>query len=266
MAFNALSGFSRSMAAIFARECHTPERNIARSVWIAAPGIALLYILGTCGMLAYVSRDRIDLIAPVSQILGAALHSSALAAYARQRALFWRCFLLHFTQAGKRRAWLRCRVCRWWPDGMASCPRGSAPCIRDFVRRFGRSRWWWRSALKLSAVQFNLFQVGDGRRQPRYLIAAATACCGLYYLAAMSRTVVIRGNAPLWLARSGLRRDAVTTLAVAFDAVVPILDVALGPAVFGAKVAGAVVAINLAGAWAYRRCSAAKSDVALSAQ
>src|SRR5580658_3624074 len=78
MAFNALSGFEQT--AIFAGECHTPERNIARSVWIAAPGIALLYILGTCGMLAYVPRDRIDLIAPVSQILGVALHSSALAA------------------------------------------------------------------------------------------------------------------------------------------------------------------------------------------
>ena len=78
MAFNALSGFEQ--VAIFAGECHTPERNIARSVWIAAPGIALLYILGTCGMLAFVPRDRIDLIAPVSQILGAALNSSPLAA------------------------------------------------------------------------------------------------------------------------------------------------------------------------------------------
>jgi hypothetical protein len=34
MAFNALSGFEQ--AAIFAGEYHTPERNIARSVWIAA--------------------------------------------------------------------------------------------------------------------------------------------------------------------------------------------------------------------------------------
>src|ERR1019366_962270 len=46
IAFNALSGFEQ--VAIFAGECPTPERNIARSVWIAGPGIALLYILGTC--------------------------------------------------------------------------------------------------------------------------------------------------------------------------------------------------------------------------
>src|SRR5207248_2716951 len=45
IAFNALSGFEQ--VAIFAGECHTPERNIARSVWIAGPGIAVLYILGT---------------------------------------------------------------------------------------------------------------------------------------------------------------------------------------------------------------------------
>jgi hypothetical protein len=40
-------------------------------------GIALPYILGTCGMLANVPGDRIDPIAPVSQILGrgfSALH------------------------------------------------------------------------------------------------------------------------------------------------------------------------------------------------
>src|ERR1039458_78120 len=35
IAFNALSGFEQ--VAIFAGECHTPERNIARSVWIAGP-------------------------------------------------------------------------------------------------------------------------------------------------------------------------------------------------------------------------------------
>ena len=71
IAFNALSGFEQ--VAIFAGECHTPERNIARSVWIAGPGIALLYILGTCAMLAHVPREKIDLIAPIAQILGASV-------------------------------------------------------------------------------------------------------------------------------------------------------------------------------------------------
>jgi glutamate:GABA antiporter len=48
MTINALSGFEGS--SIIAGECWAPERNIARSVWIAAPLIAVLYILGegTC--------------------------------------------------------------------------------------------------------------------------------------------------------------------------------------------------------------------------
>ena len=84
--------------------------------------------------------------------------------------------------------------------------------------------------------------------------AAATACCGLYYLAMFA--VVLRGTAPVWLRLSACAAAAVTVLAVAFD-VVPILDVA-HPVVFGTKVAGAVVAINAAGTWAYRRRRMAK--------
>lgn len=77
IAFNALSGFEQ--VAIFAGESQTPERNIARSVWIAGPGIALLYILGTCALLAYTPQDKIDLIAPIPQVLGASFGGSAAA-------------------------------------------------------------------------------------------------------------------------------------------------------------------------------------------
>jgi glutamate:GABA antiporter len=137
MAFNALSGFEQ--APIFAGECHAPERNIAPSVWIAAPGIALIYILGTCAMLAYVPRDRIDLIAPVSQILGAALHSSALAAALGAGAIL-ALLVAYFTQTVACVAEVsRLPMVAGW-DGC--CPRGSARCIRGSVRRCSPSRWW----------------------------------------------------------------------------------------------------------------------------
>ena len=35
--------------------------------------IALLYILATCGMLAYIPADKADLIAPISQLIGVAM-------------------------------------------------------------------------------------------------------------------------------------------------------------------------------------------------
>jgi hypothetical protein len=75
------------------------------------------------------------------------------------------------------------------------------------------------------------------------------ACCGLYYLAMFA--VVLRGQAPLWLRLSACAAAAVTVLAVVFD-IVPILDVER-PVVFGAKVVGAVLAINAIGFWVYRR-------------
>jgi len=69
MTFGALSGFET--VAIFAGESHNPGRNIGRSILFAAPIIAVLYILGTSGILAFVSPDAVDVIGPIPQ----ALHS-----------------------------------------------------------------------------------------------------------------------------------------------------------------------------------------------
>jgi amino acid transporter len=67
MTFGALSGFET--IAVFAGESHNPGRNIMRSIAITAPIIALLYIFGTSGILAFVSPDAIDVIGPIPQAL-----------------------------------------------------------------------------------------------------------------------------------------------------------------------------------------------------
>ena len=67
MTFGALSGFET--IAIFAGESRNPARNIARSIVVTAPIIALLYILGTSGILAFVSPDVVDVIGPIPQAL-----------------------------------------------------------------------------------------------------------------------------------------------------------------------------------------------------
>jgi glutamate:GABA antiporter len=241
MAFNALSGFEQ--VAIFAGECHTPERNIARSVWIAAPGIALLYILGTCGMLAFVPRDRIDLIAPVSQILGAALNSSPLAAALGGGAILALLFA-YFTQTVACVAQVsRLPMVAGW-DGLLP-PGFSAlhPRYRTPVRSIALV-----VAICVALGAASLFQVGE-QEANQILIAAAMACCGMYYLAMFA--VVLRGDAPVWLRIAGCAAALVTALAVAFD-VVPILDVPQ-PLLFGVKVAGAVAVTNAIGIWVYRR-------------
>jgi glutamate:GABA antiporter len=67
MGFGALGGFE--YVAIHAGECRNASRTIARSVAFAAPIVAAMFILGTSSVLALVPIDRIDLIAPIPQVL-----------------------------------------------------------------------------------------------------------------------------------------------------------------------------------------------------
>lgn len=76
MALGALSGFDNS--AIFAEECRKPENDVARSVVVAAPLIALMYILGTAALLAYSRPGDIDLAAPVQQVMHKGFGNSGL--------------------------------------------------------------------------------------------------------------------------------------------------------------------------------------------
>lgn len=67
LALGALTGFE--YIAILAGETRSPARNIGRSVVIAAPIIAAMFILGTSSVLAFVPRDQVDLIGPIPQVL-----------------------------------------------------------------------------------------------------------------------------------------------------------------------------------------------------
>jgi amino acid transporter len=74
-----LSGFE--FVAIFAGESRNPGRAIGKSVIIAAPIIALMYILGTYSVLYFVRPEDADLIAPIPQSLGLGLRRFGIAAY-----------------------------------------------------------------------------------------------------------------------------------------------------------------------------------------
>jgi amino acid transporter len=75
LAFNGLTGLEQ--VAVFAGEIRNPARTILRSAWIAAPGIALLYILMTGSMLDYTPADKIDLNGPIPQVLATAFAGGA---------------------------------------------------------------------------------------------------------------------------------------------------------------------------------------------
>jgi amino acid transporter len=70
LGFGALGGFE--YVAVFAGETRDPGKLIGRSVMIAAPVVAVLFIFGTGSVLWYVGTQNIDLISPVSQVLAIA--------------------------------------------------------------------------------------------------------------------------------------------------------------------------------------------------
>jgi amino acid transporter len=78
LGFGALGGFE--YVAILAGECRDPVRTINRSVIIAAPIIAVMFILGTSSVLAFVHPDNIDLIGPIPQVLSIGSRPFGLAA------------------------------------------------------------------------------------------------------------------------------------------------------------------------------------------
>ncbi len=67
LGFGALGGFE--YVAILAGETRSPARSVSRSVLIAAPIIAIMFVLGTATMVAYIPTSQMDLIGPLPQVL-----------------------------------------------------------------------------------------------------------------------------------------------------------------------------------------------------
>lgn len=78
LAVGALSGFE--YVAVLAGECRNPERTIGRATLIAAPIIAVMFILGTSSVLAFSTPGQVDLIAPIPQTITRGFGSLGIAA------------------------------------------------------------------------------------------------------------------------------------------------------------------------------------------
>jgi amino acid transporter len=74
MALFALSGLDQ--CSIFAEECRKPKNDVARSVLIAAPLIAGMYMLTTSSILAYIAPANVNVAAPLAQSIQAGFGSS----------------------------------------------------------------------------------------------------------------------------------------------------------------------------------------------
>jgi glutamate:GABA antiporter len=245
LAVGALSGFE--YIAILAGECRAPARNIARSVLISAPIIAVMFILGTASVLAFVSPDKVDLIGPIPQVLSLGFSSfgwvstlisiTIFGVAARQIALM----SIYF--AGNSRL----PMVAGWDDLLPAW----------FTRLHERYRTPVNSILFVGVITliFSLASLIGVPEQEAFQLQdnAAGVFYALIYMVLFAIPIVAMkrfgASAPLWLKIASVSGLLVSVVYAVFT-VFPIIDVA-SPLQFAMKILGVVIGANAVGAVLY---------------
>jgi amino acid transporter len=245
MALGALSGFE--YVAIMAGEARSPARTIGRSVLLAAPVIALMFILGTNSVIALVPADRIDLVSPIPQTLSFGFAGMGVARLIVPALIL----LLLLRQVG---------VVTMIFNGNSRLPlvAGWDKLLPDwFTRLHPRFRTPVNSILFVSAITIALTLVGQagvGVQEAFQLLEnAAGIFYALTYLALFA--IPIFGAARLARQPSRLLRIAAAcgfavTLLYSTLSVFPIIDVASWQ-IFATKIIVVIVGANLLGVSIY---------------
>ena len=241
LAVGALSGFE--YVAILAGETRTPARDIGRSVIIASPVIAVMFILGTGSVLAFIGNNQIDLIGPVPQTLRLGLRSFPIAgAIASVGILLMTVRTISSTSVHLTGSSRLPMVAGWdqllpgWFSRLH--PRYKTP-INSII---------FVGALTLAIAIAS--QVGAGIQEAFQLVDnAANVFYGIVYLVLFAIPIAgagaIRSSAPIWLRVAAFCGFAVSLLAVCFT-VYPIIDVP-SRLIFAAKIIGVSVIANVIG-------------------
>lgn len=241
MGFGALGGFE--YVALHAGECRDPVRAIARSVVLAAPVIAAMFILGTSSVLALIPQGQIDLIAPIPQVLSVGFRPlgfvAAVAPLAILALLSIRVAQSSVMFAGNTRLPMVAGWDRLLPDW--------------FTRLHARYRTPVNSILFVGAATLVLGIVGligVGKQEAFQLLWNASGVFyALTYLAMFAIPLFgLRGVQPrpaLWLRICALSGLLMTLLYVALS-IVPIIQVE-SRLLFAVKISGLIVVTNVVG-------------------
>jgi glutamate:GABA antiporter len=235
LAVGALSGFE--YVAILAGEARAPGRDIGRSVLIASPIIALMFILGTSSVLAFIGNNPIDLIGPVPQTLRLGLSSFSVAGAMASLGILLMTVRtiastnVHFTGSS------RLPMVAGW-DGLLP---------NWFSRLHPRYRTPFNSIIFVGVVTLVIAissQIGAGIQEAFQLVDnAANIFYGTVYLILFAIPLagagVIRSSSSIWLRAGAVCGFGVCLLAIFFT-VYPIIDVP-SPVTFAAKIISVAV-------------------------
>ncbi len=243
LAVGALSGFE--YVAILAGETRAPARDIGRSVVIASPVIALMFILGTSSVLAFIGNNPIDLIGPVPQTLRLGLQSFPIAGVIASIGILLMTTRTIASTSVHVTGSSRLPMVAGWDRLLPNW----------FSRLHPRYKTPVNSIIFVGAVTLVIAvssQIGAGIQEAFQLVDnAANVFYGIVYLTLFAiplfGTGAIRSGAPIWL-RIAATCGAVVSLSAIFFTIYPIIDVpsALSFAVKIIGVTGIANAIGLA--------------------
>jgi len=241
LAVGGLSGFE--YVGILAGEAHAPARNIGRSVIIAAPIIALLFVFGTSSVLAFIGNNQIDLIGPVPQTLRLGLQSFRIAGAIASVAILLMIvrtissMSIHFTGSS------RLPMVAGWDHLLPVW----------FARLHSRYKTPVNSIMFVGAITLVIAissQIGAGLQEAFQLVDnAANVFYGIVYAVMFAIPIVgataIRAGARAWLRVAAACGLMVSLLAIFFT-IYPIVDVP-NPLIFATKIIAVSVVANFIG-------------------
>jgi glutamate:GABA antiporter len=247
LAVGGLSGFE--YVAVLAGETKNARRNIARSVIIAAPIIALMFILGTSAVQAFTPPGEIDLVGPIPQAFRKGLGTMGAAAILIPFAV-----LVASARTIGNSSLLFTATSRM--PMVAGWDRLIPPWFSKLHTRYrtpvNAILFIGVCALVFAAV--GMTNVGE-QEAFQLLQNVAGILYGLTYLVLFAVPIVglarTGERAPAWIRVAAVAGFATTTLFVVLS-VLPIVGVA-SKAAFAVKVGGAVVVANVLGAALYLR-------------
>ncbi len=241
LGFGALGGFE--YIAILAGETRAPARSVGRSVLIAAPIIALMFVLGTSTVIAYVPQNEIDLIAPLAQVLRAGFGPFGIAGPLVTVAIIMTLAMRVAQASVSFTAVTRLPMVAGWDRMLPAW----------FSRLHAKYRTPVNSILLVGACSFGislLSLIGVGQAEAfQLLFNASGVFYALTYVVMFAIPLIgLRGvtpRPPLWLRVAATSGLLMTLLYIAF-AVFPIIKVD-NALMFGVKITLVVVAMNLVG-------------------
>jgi glutamate:GABA antiporter len=242
LGFGALGGFE--YVAILAGECRDPVRTINRSVIIAAPIIAVMFILGTSSVLALVPIDNIDLIGPIPQVLSIGSRPFGIAAIIAPVAILM-VMCMRLAQASVNfTANTRLPMVAGWDHLLPAW----------FTKLHAKYRTPVNSIIFVGAMMLAMGLAGItgvGEQEAFQLLQnAAGSFYAITYLVMFAIPIIglrgVKPRPPLWLKMAAASGFLMTLLYVVVS-VIPIVEVK-SHASFTAKVSGVIIAANMVGA------------------